>query len=83
MASNRPLFERRHYAALAASLGIAYGKLIRAGDDTYPFHVTRSTITNRLAKDNPKFNRDRFYSAIDASKDAYCALGRLKEGQDV
>ena len=60
-------FSKAHYVALAKVLRDTE-EVFGEFDDCYPYEVLselRGNLGNMLAKDNPKFDRDRFLKASE------------------
>ena len=53
--SNNPMFQHRHYAAIAAVLAT-----------THPNDI-KHALSSLFARDNPRFDPDRFWSAANGA----------------
>ena len=68
-----PKFQKRHYEFLADWLGNASMALYRHTDRVLVAH----SLADRLARDNPRFNRERFLRAARATGDGHREPVRL------
>jgi len=67
----RPMFQQRHYEAVAETLrAIAMGHLPSVSDDTQVVWVaTCRYFANMFARDNPKFKVDKFFKACGVGEE--------------